>query len=275
MTEQVANQETINQPQGEAAPEPQQPAPYDFSTSFEGEDLGYIQNKGWKNPEDVVTGYRNLEKLLGSNNKIAMPGEDASNEDWASFYNKLGRPEEVSGYELNAPDGMEIDKSLQDWFANTAHEAGLTVNQAQGLFEKWNELTGSKTQELEKSAQVESEIQMNELKQEWGRAFEEKTQMARNAVRSFGIESNDIDAIENAIGTGKLMKMFASIGEGLGESKFKGGGTASFTMTPGQAQAEIAQLNLDPTFKSQYIGGNKEAVAKMQKLFKLANPQEM
>ena len=74
------------EPQAPAAESPSWNAGFDEDTS------AYVENKGWKDPTDILNSYRNLEKFAGgSKNLIELPGVDAAPEALDSFYNKLGR----------------------------------------------------------------------------------------------------------------------------------------------------------------------------------------
>jgi hypothetical protein len=43
---------------------------------------GYVENKGWKDPVELLNGYRNLEKLVGQA-RIAMPKDENDAEGYA------------------------------------------------------------------------------------------------------------------------------------------------------------------------------------------------
>ena len=51
-----------------------------------------VATKGWKGPEDVVSSYGHLEKLIGQKGVI-RPGDNAPPEAWDSYYRALGRPD--------------------------------------------------------------------------------------------------------------------------------------------------------------------------------------
>ena len=75
-----------------------------------------------------------------------------------------------------------------------------------------------------------------------------------------------------------FVKLFAKIGEGIAEGGTDAAQARSFVMTPQQAQQEIARYNRDQTFMTAYTSGDhvghREAVAKMDSLYKLAYPDE-
>jgi hypothetical protein len=48
--------------------------------------------KGWRGPADMLTSYRALEKMLGSE-KLPLPRDEADREGYERIYKALGRPE--------------------------------------------------------------------------------------------------------------------------------------------------------------------------------------
>jgi len=57
--------------------------------------------------EKLATGYIDLEKdtsRLRNAKGLVVPGEGATDEEKNTFYNSLGRPETVDGYELPVPE---------------------------------------------------------------------------------------------------------------------------------------------------------------------------
>ena len=101
--------------------------------------VGYVQNKGWEKPTQVLESYRNLEKLMGADragNTVILPKPDATPEEFGKFYDRLGRPSDAAGYKLQVPQGgdPEFAKIAGNWF----HESGLTAKQGEELAGRWN-----------------------------------------------------------------------------------------------------------------------------------------
>ena len=69
---------------------------------------GFVENKGWKDPSDAITGYINLEKYLGADKAgrgLVLPKDDAATDEWGQVYDRLGRPKSPDEYKLPVPDG--------------------------------------------------------------------------------------------------------------------------------------------------------------------------
>lgn len=249
-----------------AAAEPQV-----WSASFDEDTAAYVQNKGWKSPADILTSYRNLEKFAGgSKNLLELPGVDADPSAWDAVFAKLGRPESPDGYQL-AAEGA--DPELMGWFKQTAHQLGLTDKQAAKLFEGYNGLSGQLQEKLQAQMAQESQKAIDSLKQEWGQAFDKQIDMGKRAVAALGLDEAKLSEYESKLGTGEMLKLFATLGSKMGEDTFEGGerSGSSFGTTPAAARQQIADLKMDKNFMSEYLSGNPDAVNKMRRLMEAAN----
>lgn len=230
-----------------------------------------VETKGWKSANDALQSYANLEKTLGAD-KIALPGKDAKPEDWDAVWNKLGRPEKPDGYAFQAPENLPgYDQGFADWFRDTAHKAGLNGNQAAALHDAFVAFS-----EQEMAAREEANREGEaKLRQEWGRAFDQKVALAKRATQAFGGDVEILDKLEGALGYDGVVKMFSAIGEAMGEDAIKGGGGSGFAMTPDAAKAEIAKIQGDS--KSPYYDKmhpeHKLLVEKMERLHRVAYPE--
>lgn len=225
---------------------------------------GYVQNKGWSDPVELATGYRNLEKLLGGE-KLPMPKGETDAEGWGRVYDALGRPKDATGYKLALPEGA--DPAFAQAAAGKFHELGLNAKQASALAEWWNGQAATVTQAQAQAQSQATERDISGLRQEWGQAFDENVEMGRRAAAQFGLDQVKLTAMENAIGTGELLKLMAQVGRGLGEDKFVGSDSrTSFGLTPAAAKQRIDQLTQDPDFRAKYLSGNADARAEMDRL---------
>lgn len=233
---------------------------------------GYVQNKGWKDPVELANGYRNLEKLLGSE-KVPLPKGAEDKEGWNRVYDALGRPKSADGYKLPIPEGQQPTEFAKQ-ASSKFHELGLSNSQAEALAAWYNEQTQSAT-----SAQTQSQIQKSEadlaaIRQEWGGAYDENVNLAQRAAREFGLDSDKLTALESAFGTADMMKFMARIGRGLTEHTYEGGKTTQgFGMTPEAAQQRISQLREDKEWSTKYINGNADAKTEMSRLMAIAFPE--
>lgn len=239
---------------------------------------GYIQNKGWQTPLDAIKSYQNLEKVLGADRAgrtVVMPGDNATPEERNAFFEKLGRPTDPAGYNLQVPEGFgdkEFAGEAGKWF----HELGLSKAQGEQLVSRWNEYVGNRVGADQAIAQQTYEQDQSKLTQEWGAAYAQNLAAAQTAARNLGLEAETIDKLQAALGHYGTMNLLSKIGSKTTEAPFvSGDGSNGFgdAMTPAQAKAEIKALMSDREFFKQYTAKNADAVSKMERLHRFAYPE--
>lgn len=239
---------------------------------------GYIQNKGWDDPLKAVTSYQELEKFRGASEDqlVKLPKGD---EPWDSVWDKLGRPESPDKYELDLGDA-QVDSARFDMIKQVAHKIGLNSTQLQALAEADSAYANEFMENYKQERIRESENQLAELEREWGaKVFDERTEMARRAVRRGMPQGIDVDqtlnAIEEAIGSANMIKLFSNLAEnsrGTEDRIPEGDGDRPFGYTPQQAQADrkalMLEIQADPARLAAYNQGGGKDYEKMQSLLK-------
>lgn len=235
-----------------------------------------------KDVGNLAKSYINSQKLIGKN-RIALPGENATDQEWGQFYDSLGRPEKPEAYNFGdrpvMPEGMQYDEQFETTFKGLAHQAGLTPQQAKTLYDGYHNYVGNKMTSEGQDTEAQANQWVDSLKKEFGKAYDERVDLAQRAVETYG--SPELNEWLDNTGMGNnpmIVKMFAKIGEGLAEGVADSTSQRSFTMTPDQARQEIARYNRDGDFMNAYNNGDHtshaEAVQKMNNLFQLAYPDE-
>jgi len=207
------------------------------------------------------------QSMIGAD-KIVIPGKHATDDDWAEFYQKAGRPDSVDGYELEnaVPDGVEASEGMLDWFKETALEIGLRPEQAQHLLSKYNNFIG--TQGGADEAQVEQLVSSTatELQKEMGAAYKDKMGAAKQVTLQFGAtEMVQTDKgpepqsfvnnlfLEDGRSVGDhpdMIRMMVNIGQyindKIGEDSLVGVKTTG-GLTPDDAKAKLAEIRAPNT----------------------------
>jgi hypothetical protein len=188
---------------------------------------------------------RSLEQLLGADKAgraVVLPKDENDTEGWKTFRSKLGVPESADGYKLPLPEGDDggFAKTAAGWF----HEANIPQGSAEKIAAKWNGFITEQIKAAEVAEQQKSEKQLNDLRVEWAHEFDTKSEMARRGFREVGklsgLDESDLTKIESSLGTAKMLKMFAQIGQYTAEGGFKGGdGGGGFGLNPSKAQDQI------------------------------------
>jgi hypothetical protein len=170
----------------------------------------------------LAKSYINATKMIGQD-KVALPNKNSTEDQWNEFYDKVGRPESADKYSLDVKsDLVPLDNGAVKQFAENAHKLGLSNKQAQGVLEFYkNSMEGTAQQSKvdTETAQVQAE---QELRQEWGREFENNVKKA-GALAKANMNSDILDLeLKSGIRVGdhpELIKGFAKIASMMSEDK--------------------------------------------------------
>lgn len=241
-----------------------------WTAGFDEDTMAYVGNKGWDSPSSLLESYRNLEKFQGgSKNLVEIPGDDADASRMGQFYDRLGRPETADQYGFEVPEGGDAD--MANWFGQTAHQYGLSSKQANAIFNEFNQMMQGRMEEFETNQRLGAERAIDELKSEWGRDFDKMLSSGQKAVAALGYDEAALSALESKMGTAEMMKLFSAVGARMGEDAFVDGqSSGGFSTSPAQARMQVSELKADAQFMDRYLGGDKAAVEKMQRLMNIA-----
>jgi len=229
--------------------------------------------------ESMGRSYISAQRMVGLD-KIAVPTEHSTDEEWTQVYDKLGRPESPEGYDLqmnNVPEGLEANPQLVDWFKGTAHKIGMTPRQAQELADRYNIMAGEVEQspdELAIAAEAKEQEGVRSLQREYGKAFDTKIDTAKAVLNQYGGE--ELLGLKLEDGTQlasnpTLVRTLVNIGDfmqgRLGEDTLRGAKTGGDAMTPADAQRELNTIQVQggPYWDSTHPG-HAAAVAESLKL---------
>lgn len=243
----------------------------DWTEGFESETVTYIQNKGWASPSDLLTSYQNLEKLTsGSKNVVALPEDDASEDEYVKFYARLGRPESPEQYQLETPENA--DGALEEWFRDTAFQLGLTGKQAANLFDRWQEMSVQRVEQEQAIQHRMGEDAIKTLKAEWGDQYDTNIDAGRRATMALGYDEAALNHMEERLGTAELLKLFSALGSKMKEDVFSDDLRTghSFDVGAGAAKLELDNLRADSGFMKRYLEGDKDALTKYTRLMEKA-----
>jgi len=266
MTEDVTNNGTTeNQP---------------WFNSYQGEDRGYIESKGWHKEDGIqkmFESYKGLEALKGvpADKLIRIPEEGGS---WEDVYKRLGKPETIEGYDFKPDESMKLDEDRSKWFTKTAYELNLTKSQHADLVKRAYEYETNTMKAREEASLQESQIMLDSLKKDWGDKFEERLELSKRAYRAFVKDDAALDKLESIIGDAQIIKFMANIGEGMGEHSLpKAERTESFGYSKEQGQNDLKQLmadvKADPVRLTTYNQGKGKDYENYNRLMKVVYGQ--
>ena len=149
---------------------------------IEDEDIksaGFWKNLEGKDATEVGKYIKELQSFAGKKGDIPKP--DASEEEWNTFYNKLGRPENIEGYdftvgdefrELVGKDSAPFFEKAVEGFKEQAYTMGASAEKAEELVDWYLGMVAQEIEETNKSM-TELDAEMDkELRSEWGDGYD-------------------------------------------------------------------------------------------------------
>lgn len=229
----------------------------------------------------VAKSYLNTKKLVGAdpNSFLKHPSSEDDKEGYDALWNRLGRPEDVKGYEYDRFLEKDFfEKENFEDLAKTAHELGLTKKQFNGLIEKYSGQIEASSAKFSEQEEATFKKYDEEIKEEWGQAYDQKVNALKSVLSSNAPEGFAEFAQANAyiVDHPMMVKLLDNIlklkAEDAGPST--GGSSSSMAMTPAEAMAEINAMDSDPEIMKIYRDATHprraELIEKRTKLFQMA-----
>ena len=197
----------------------------------------------------LAKSYINATRMIGQD-KVAVPNENSTDDQWNEVYAKLGRPESADKYKLDVKsETVPIEDGAIKQFAETSHKLGLNNKQAQGILEYYKSMMEGSAQQSKvdtETAQAQAEQQ---LRQEWGKTFDENVKKAGSIAKAnLGVDVLDMQ-LKDGTRLGdhpEVIKGFAKIADMMSEDKIVS--TESENVDQGRdLEQEISRIMNDRT----------------------------
>lgn len=220
---------------------------------------------------DGVTDLANLakqwvdtKKMVGAN-KVALPGEKSSEEEWNAFYKAIGRPEKPDDYQVDIPDDFkdlytdERMKATRDLF----FQLGGTQQQFERFMKFDMEMANKLIEQqdaLDRQAEAEARRSAEEkLRAEFGGAYDERIHVSNRLVtEAFPNEEQRMDFLQKYGNDPDFIRFASIVGGRLSESKAT---VAKLTRdTPQELDKRISELQNKPGYLGPYRNNEGQMV---------------
>ena len=238
--------EEIQTTQSETATESAQPtateAPQTFVNTLEESIRGEPSLKNFNDANTLAKSYLSAQRMIGLD-KIAIPNQNSSQEEWNAAYDSLGRPSTPDEYNLSYTSDNENDVAQVKEFGNVAHSLGLNPQQANGILNFYSNLQNQSVESLSANQEVLKQQTETELRKEFGMAYDQKINKASQAAKTFANEEIFNLPLQDGRLLGdhpEIVKAFVKIAESMSEDNLVG--ETQGALTPNEAQKEIGEL---------------------------------
>ena len=241
-------------------------------------------NPSLKNINDVgslAKSYVHAQRMVGAD-KIPLPGNNSTDDDWIKVYDKLGRPADIKDYDVTVPEMFD-----GNGFRESIHAAGLNQKQAASVAQfihSQSEAANEKLNAYQEQARLDTEA---ELRQEYGKTFDDKIKRAQSTAKYLLGSKGDPSSKDNILGNIRLadgrmlgdhpdiIRMFEAMSHEIAEDDLDGVTTES-AMTPQDAQEEIDTIQADRSgpYWNKHHPEHDKMVARVNELFEYVHPEE-
>ena len=235
--------------------------------------------ESFKDVSSLAKSFIATKSMVGADT-VKVPGKNATDAERNAFYAKLGRPEKPEGYILpteGMPENFKADEGRLASMREAAHRAGISDQQFAALARADATFLAEQMGQFEQGQTATREQNVNALKREWGKAFDQNLALAKRAVTFSG--GDELAKVLDESGFGNhpaVIKAMAKMGRMIADDEVIGGGrSASMVLSPAEANSRIMGLYADDKFmaayRSKHHAGHEEAVKKMRELAEMAD----
>lgn len=199
----------------------------------------------FKDVESLAKSYHELQKSMGSS--VRVPTPEASNEERSAFFQRLGAPESVDGY--------EVEEGTEEWATKAreaAHKAHLTKDQ-------WKTLTAAQKATLESQRAVSEERLETSLAESRSRLGPEYDQVVEKAKAALEALASKNERLSDPLGQIDLrdpdaLELFSMVGDMMADGSAPTDGGTAETNEHGddvELAMRIRELMKMPSFQNR------------------------
>lgn len=248
-----------------ATPPPANPGNDNWFSTLPAEQIGYLQNKGWADPDPKVTatklleGYQGFEKFHGlPKERIIARPVDGDAAGWKTFWEGLGAPADAKDYSFDGisfgddDDSKALTAKFTDKLRTTAAALNIPKDMAAALAKSAFDYIAEHGTAEEARAAAQQQADRQALEKDWGTPETDRfkgnmliaNRGAEKMAAELGLSGEDIAKFRDAIGSNPVVaKMFNWIGRATGEARYiSGENNDTGMMTREQAIAERFRL---------------------------------
>lgn len=214
-------------------------APGDGETSS---NRDWVTSKGFKDLDSLVKSARHSEKAIHDKGMVAVPKEGAKPEEIAAYRAAIGVPDKPEGYEIKAPDGVQLNEPLIKALSAAAVQSGIPKVAFESVVGEFIKL---QTEETQSTLSKQYDEGQTWFKDQGGKAVEQRAHI-QAAQRVLGLSVNDINGLCGALTTNRAFDLLAKLGSGMAEDTLITGGKGRFGVTGAQAQTTLDSMKADP-----------------------------
>lgn len=224
----------------------------------------------------LVKGHRAAEQRLGRgvDSVIDRPKDGQTLADWMREQKDVfGLPAAEADYKLDRPkdlpESVAWNGDLEAKARKVAFDQGMTGGQLQAMTELYAGVVSDMGKQADAEFAAANQQMMAALERDWGKETPARLAQARQAAgvlaEKAGLDAAGIEAVSSVLslkagGDAAAIRMFAALGEMMGEDRLvAGSGTSGLGLTPVEARARAAQMRSPDGAWAKAVASNDRA----------------
>jgi hypothetical protein len=164
-----------------------------------------------------------LAELARQEDRIGLPGENATDEEITEFFRNIGIPEDMAEYEAELkdyqpPEGIEVDQDFLKEAMEQAYELHMYPHQFKEIVNWYYNRLSNQVQEIKTQQLRAAENAREQLQKEWGKDYRRNSSIVSKALEALGGDELLDWAEEAGVANDTVfIKMIYTIGKNLSE----------------------------------------------------------
>lgn len=215
---------------------------------FDDDTKRFFEGKNYPDAKTALSSLRHADQVARDRNVLSKP-DPAKMNDWEGW-ETLGWKKDLKDYVVTKPKlkaGQVLDEAMYQSFTQDAHELKLPLDRVTELFNRQFSKAHDRIDAITAAGATAAKDLETGLRSEWGDKYDANVDLAKRAMKAFGVGMDDSAELESAIGSSRLVKMFHGIADRLGEDNLvtNEGGSVSASH-PATIEAELNRFEQDP-----------------------------
>lgn len=222
----------------------------------------------FKDPQSLAKSWVSAQALIGKD-KTIIPGAKATDEEWANFYQKAGRPEAADKYEFKLPDGQKMDDNFAKGFKEAAFRSGLAPKQVQNIVDFYSKASADVVSSHQAAEQSKLKADLDAYTQKVGgeEKFKAQVDTARRAVNILADDGLKKFLVDTGLGNRpEMIDFFSKLAGMMSEDKLRDGTGVAYNEDPAVIDNEIREKEAR-LFSDMNNTNRKAWVEEIQKLY--------
>ena len=183
------------------------------------EDLLTEKVRRFGSVEDLVKSYNESQKLIGRKG-LEVPADDAPDNEWEAFNEKLGVPKSSDQYQYDLGEESFLDEATLNIYKKIAAESGIPARNFTKMMAKAEEALAVSAEEEKRQIESESEATKDALKDAWGNKYDSRLKGINTLLDKMELDKEGRNFItDNGLGSNlHFLKFLDRIAQSFGES---------------------------------------------------------